>query len=211
MTEQAFHLGIGIAESTKQGSCRQFAVLIDLDIDNVVDIGFELEPGAPVGDHGGGEGTLTVGINFSLEVNTRASHNLRNDNALGTINNECTAVGHHRNIADVDLLFFDLTHFPVDQAHLNTQLFGEAGIERTSLFGGLGLVRLSMILEVVVGQKVQFETAGVILNRTKGTQFFCEPLFNEPFERTFLNFGEIGQIGNARRTGPEGSYALRQL
>jgi hypothetical protein len=173
VTEQAFHFGIGITESTQQGGCWQFAVFIYFDVDDVVDVGLKFEPGATVRDHGGAKSTLTVGVYFSFVVDTRAAYDLRNDNALSTVDDEGTAVGHHWDVADVDLLLFDLAHLAIDKAHLNTQLLGVAGIECSGFFRSLGLIRLSVILECVAGQEVQLQPTGVVLDRTESPQFFC--------------------------------------
>ena len=72
------------------------------------------------------ERTFAVCVYFALVVDAGAADDLADDNALGAINNECAAVGHHRDVADVDFLFLDFTDFSVDKTHLNAQLLGDS-------------------------------------------------------------------------------------
>ncbi len=150
----------------------KFTVLVDLDVDNVVDVGFELEPGATVRDEGGRERTFTVGIYFTFVVDAGATDDLADDYPLSTINNECAAVGHHRDIADVDFLLLDFTDFTINKSHLNAKLLRVAGIHRPGVFRCLRLIRLSVIFEGVVGKEMQLESSRVVLDRTEGTKLF---------------------------------------
>ncbi len=50
-----------------------------------------------------------VGLTFvTVKEDARATVQLRNDNTLGTVDNKGTVVGHERNFAHVDFLFFNV-------------------------------------------------------------------------------------------------------
>ena len=57
LTEQLEDLGVGLgAHRTDQAGDGQLAVLVDAHVEGVVQVGLILQPGAPVGDDGGGVG-----------------------------------------------------------------------------------------------------------------------------------------------------------
>src|SRR5262249_29443305 len=145
---------------------------------------------------------------FTLVIDPGAADDLGDDDAFGSINNECAAVGHHRDVTDVYFLLFDFANITVDQTHLNAQFLREAGVQGSSFFRRFWLVGLGVVFKRVVGQEVQLQPACVVTDRTESSQLLAETLVDEPLEGAFLNFCEIWKIGDTRASDPEGSDAL---
>src|SRR6185312_9723753 len=130
-------LGLAAVERIEQRRHRQLAAAVDADIDVVLGVEFEIEPGAAIGDDAGGEEILARGMALALVVIEehagRAMH-LRDDDALGTVDDEGAVLGHERHVAHVDVLLFDvadrararlLIDIPNDEAQRHFQRRGE--------------------------------------------------------------------------------------
>ena len=55
------------------------------------------------------------------EIHTRATNQLGNNNALGTIDDEGAARGHEREITHEYVLFLDLARFAIDESDLSEE------------------------------------------------------------------------------------------
>ena len=104
-------VGLAEAERLEQHGDRLLALAVDADVDDVLLVDLELEPRAAARDHLGVDDVLLrrrlVGVD--AEVDARRTHELRHDDALGAVDDERAAVGHHGEVAHEDRLLLDLT------------------------------------------------------------------------------------------------------
>ena len=101
------------AERIEQRGDRNLAAAVDAGMHDVLGVELDIEPGAAIGNDAGGEQQLARGMGLALVVIEehagRAMH-LRDDDALGAVDDEGAVVGHERNVAHVDILFLDVLH-----------------------------------------------------------------------------------------------------
>jgi hypothetical protein len=129
-----------VAERLEENGHRHLAPAVDAEEDDVLRIELEVEPGAAVGNHAGGEQELAARVRLAaivLEEHARRAVQLRHDHALGAVDDERARGGHERDLAHVDFL---LLHFlggglgrvlvEDNQAHLGAQRarVGEAAL-----------------------------------------------------------------------------------
>ena len=101
------------AERAQQDRGRQLAPAIDTHVQVILGVELEVEPRAAVRNHARGKQQLARGVGFAevvLEKHARGTVQLRDDDALGAVNNKSAVVGHERNLAHVDFLLLDITH-----------------------------------------------------------------------------------------------------
>jgi len=99
------------ADGLQQGRHRHLAATVHAEVQQVLRIEFEVQPGATVGDDAGAEQQLARRVGLALvvfEEHARRTVELRHDDALGTVDDERAVVGHQGHFAHVDLL---LLHF----------------------------------------------------------------------------------------------------
>src|SRR5450759_2269395 len=97
------------AERLEQHRHRLLALAVDADADGVALVDLELEPGTTRGDHLRGEDVLVGGlVRGALEVDPGRAHQLRDDDALGAVDDEGATLGHQRELAHEDRLTLDL-------------------------------------------------------------------------------------------------------
>ncbi len=158
-------------ERVEQRRDGNLAPAIDARIDDVLGVELDVEPGAAIGDDAGCEQELARGMRLALVVIEkhagRAMH-LRNDDALGAVDDEGAVIGHERNVAHVDILLFDVLHrtgagLLVDIEHDQTQRH----FERRSV----GHAALAALVDVVfrrlefVFDEFQLRGVGKVGNR----------------------------------------------
>ena len=99
------------AERIEQRRDRDLAAAVDARIHDVLGVELDVEPGAAIGNDAGGEQQLARRMRLALVVIEehagRAMH-LRDDDALGAVDDEGAVVGHERNVAHVDILLLDV-------------------------------------------------------------------------------------------------------
>ena len=99
------------AERIEQRRHRNFAAAVDTRIDDVLGIELDVEPGAAVRNDAGGEQQLARRMRLALvviEEHAGRTVHLRDDDALGAVDDERAVVGHERNVAHVDILLLDV-------------------------------------------------------------------------------------------------------
>ncbi len=115
--------------------CRggQFTLAVDTNVQNVLGVEFEIQPGTTVWNDTRSKEQLSRRVSLALVVvkeHAWRSVHLRNDNTLGTIHNEGTLVGHQRDVTKINILFLDvldrlgtrvLIGFEHDQTQLDLQ------------------------------------------------------------------------------------------
>ena len=99
------------AKRVKQRGHRDLAAPIDARIDDVLGVELDVEPRAAIGDDAGGEQKLARGMALALvviEEHARAAVHLRDDDALGAVDDEGAVRGHERHVAHVHVLLLDV-------------------------------------------------------------------------------------------------------
>ncbi len=124
------------AQRIEQRRRRQLALAVDADEQNVLGVELEIEPRAAIGDDAGGEQQLAARMGLALvvvEEHAGRTVHLRDDDALGAVDDERALVRHQRNVAEIDVLLLDvldrfragfLIRFEHDEAQLHLQRRG---------------------------------------------------------------------------------------
>ena len=99
---------------------RQLALAVDADEDLALLVDLELEPGA-AGRHQVGDEDLLLAVLRLHHVGARGADELRDDHALGAVDDERAPVGHPREVAHEDGLLADLTGLAVLERDLDGQ------------------------------------------------------------------------------------------
>ena len=157
----------GQAQRADEGGYRQLSVFIDADKEDVVGVGFIFQPGAAVRDNGGGIQFLTGFVAGDAVVNTRGTHQLGNDNALRTVDDEGAAGGHDREISHEDILLLDLARLLVQKACAHTQ---RCCVGSVALLALLNAVFRRFVKTVV--DKVKHQIALIVRNLRNIFKYF---------------------------------------
>ena len=107
----AEHLGVGRVERVQQRGDRQLALAVNTDIDEVLAVELEIKPRAAIRDHAGGKQIFARAMGFALvviEEHARAAMHLRDDDALGAIDDEGAVIRHQGHVAHIDGLLLDV-------------------------------------------------------------------------------------------------------
>src|SRR5690625_939403 len=114
--ELVAQFGGGHPQRLEQDRDGLLALPVDANADGVPLVDLELEPGTPGGDDLRGEDLLVGGlVRRTLEVRARGAHELGDDDAFGSVDDEGPAVGHEREIAHEHRLRLDFTRGVVDE------------------------------------------------------------------------------------------------
>ena len=104
--------GLGVqANGLEQDRDRHLAATVHAEVQDVLGVELEVEPGTTVGNDACREQQLARAVGLALvmlEEHTRRAVQLRHDHTLGTVDDERALVGHQGHFAHVDLL---LLHF----------------------------------------------------------------------------------------------------
>ena len=137
------------AERHQERRHRDLAAAVDARVHDVLGVELDVEPGAAIGNDAGGEEQLAGGVRLALvvvEEHARRAVHLRDDDALGAVDDEGAVVRHERHVAHVDVLLLDILDglragFLVDIEHDEAQRH----LQRR----GIGHVALPALLDVV--------------------------------------------------------------
>ena len=183
----------GVADGAHQRGDRHLALAVDLDCEDVLARRLDLEPRAAVGDQLGREEQPAGGaVLAAREVDARRADQLRDDHALGAVDDERALAGHHREVAHEDLGFLDL-------AGVLAGLDVQPGVDAQRR--GVRHVALAAVLLVVLGlaelvvEKPQLVVlAGVIRDWVELAEELLQSLFLEPLERVKLGLDKISDL-----------------
>ena len=187
--EQLF-VALTETECLQQHRDRLLALAVDTDVDDVLLVDLELEPCTAARDDLGVD-DLALGrglVRSDAEVDAGRTHQLRHHDALGAVDDERAAVGHHREVTHEDRLLFDLTGLRVHETRGDEERARVRHVALTALvFGVLRRV------EDVVGQ-LELELTGEVLDGRDVAQDLGDTVFEEPAERVGLYFDEVGKL-----------------
>ena len=99
------------AERHQQARHRDLAAAVDAGVHDVLRVELDVEPGAAIGDHAGGEQQLARRVRLALvvvEEDARRTVHLRDDHALGAVDDEGAVQRHERHVAHVHVLLLDV-------------------------------------------------------------------------------------------------------
>ena len=118
-----------IADGAQQGGDEKLpaaAAAVEIDVEQVVVVELHLQPGAAVRDDAEGKELLAAGVEVLLEADAGRAVQLGDDDALGAVDDERAALGHHRDVAHVDLLVLDEVLLAQAQLHVQRHGIGDA-------------------------------------------------------------------------------------
>ena len=148
----------------------------------------ELDPLTAVRVDGPGEHGL--GVAPGLEDDARRADQLAHHHALGAVDDERAAVGHHREVPHEDRLLLDLAGGGVEEAgpHEDGRRVGHV------LLLALLHRELGRRAQVGVGRvelELEAQLAGEVLDRADVGEGLGQPLVEEPLERVALNGDQV--------------------
>ncbi len=150
---------------------RNLAAPVDARIDDVLGVEFDVEPGTAIGDNASGEQELARRMALSLvviEEHARRTVHLRDDDALGAVDDEGAVRRHERHVAHVDVLLLDVLdglglRLRVDVEHDQPQRHLERGGESHAALAALVDVVLGRLVFVL--DELEMRCIGEILDR----------------------------------------------
>ena len=136
------------AEGLEQDGDVLLALAVEAHEDHVALVDLELQPRAAGRDHLAGVDVLVGSlVRGDLEVDARGADELRDDDALGAVDDEGTLVGHQREVTDEHGLRLDLARLVVDELSGHEQRGGVGDVAVLALLDGvLGLLE-TMVAE----------------------------------------------------------------
>ncbi len=106
VVERAQNLGVGLeTQRAQEHGAVEFALAVDTDVQQVLVVVFEFDPASAVRNDLAEEIALRRN---ALEEHAGRAVQLRNDHALGAVDDEGAVVGHQRNFAEEDFLLLDV-------------------------------------------------------------------------------------------------------
>ena len=107
LEELGQHLFVVVTQRAQQHGHRQLAATVDAGEQRVLRVELEVQPRAAVRDHAGAVQQLARAVGLAavvVEEHARRTVQLRDDDALGAVDDEGAVAGHERDLAHVDLL-----------------------------------------------------------------------------------------------------------
>ena len=107
LEEHVEHLLVVVAKRAQQHRHRQFAATVDTGEQRILRVELEVEPGTTVRNDARREQQLARAVRLAavvIEEHAGRTMQLRDDDALGAVDDEGAGVGHERNFAHVDFL-----------------------------------------------------------------------------------------------------------
>ena len=175
--------------AAKKHRYRQLAVAVYVHVQQiVVAVVFQFDPCAARGHCRRVVDGLAVFVAKDVAVNTRRTDKLRHDDALGTVDDETTRVGHQGEVTHKHFLIDKFARSFVGKADGQAQRTCVSGVAKMALcFGVLGR-GFDFVIE-----KVQTEVTGKVLDRRKVLKYFGNALFEEVTVTFLLHLDEVGQ------------------
>src|SRR3954471_5377760 len=179
-----------VAHRAQQHRDRQLALAVDPNVDAALLVDLELQPGA-AGRHEVRDKDLLLGVLGLHQVRARGTDQLRDDHALGAVDDERAAIGHPREIAHEHRLLADLARLAVDE----TDGDGQRPRVREILLAALVEARDRIVEREL--PELHRQVARVILDRRDVVDRFPQPAsvrINQPGEGLLLDVDQVGNL-----------------
>ena len=185
--EDEARLRVLVRQGAQERRDRQLALPVDARVRDALLVDLELEPRAAT-RHQVGDEDLLGRILRLHQIGAGAADELRDDHALGAVDDEGSPLGHHREVPHEDRLLADLAGVLVDEAdgHRERCLVGQVLLSTL-------LDRELRLTEVVVAE-LDGERAGVVLDRRDVVDRFAEAFAEEPVEGLPLDVDQVGEV-----------------
>ena len=196
-------------ERMEQHGGRKLALPVDAHVNDVLGVELEVEPGAAIGNDPRREQQLAGSVRLALvvvEEHARRAVHLRDDDALGAVDDEGAVVRHERDVAHVDILLLDIEDGLGPRLRVDLE---DDQAQRDPERRGVGEVALAAFLDVELGllQRIAdvFERGGAreVLDREDrlegpletGAQplLLARTRLHEAFIGRALHLDEVGQ------------------
>ena len=179
------------AERKQQRRHRNFPAPVDARMHDVLGVELDVEPGAAIGNDAGGEQQLARRMGLALVVVEehagRAVH-LRDDHALGAVDDEGAVHRHERDVAHVDVLLLDVLdragrrllvdiEYDQPQRHLERRGIGHAAL---AAFIDVVFRRFELVFD-----EFELRRVGKIIDREDGLEHRLQALVGPAAERLF--------------------------
>ena len=181
-------------QCTKERRDRELPLPVDPRVDDALLVDLDLEPRAAAG-HEVRDEDLLVRILRLHQIGAGGADELRDDHALGAVDDERAGVRHHGEIPHEHGLLADLARLRVHEADGHR----ERHLVRQVLLTAL-LDRDRRRAELVIG-KLDCERAGVVLDRRDIVDRLAKPFLHEPVEGSSLDVDEVGKVEDVLQTG----------
>ena len=175
------------AQGPEQAGDGNLPVFVDADPEELVGVGLILQPGAPLGDHLGGEdGQVGLDVHLVPVVHAGGADNLGDDDPFRAVDDEGARVGHEGEVPHEDLLLLDFLGLLVPQADLDLEGRGIVGVPGLALLH----VVLGFFVHLVVDEG-QLQVALVVADRAHVGKNLPEPGIQELLIGGLLNLQEV--------------------
>ncbi len=198
---------------------------IDPGVENLVVVGLQLQPRAPVRDHGSGGHGASGGVGAVAVVDTWGADQLTHHHPLRPINNEGPPLGHQGEVPHEDLLLLDLARLADHQADLHLEGGAVVVIPVPALLFAVlealepvsSEVQDGIPVEDTAGVRlpparlhgeVELQIAGKVLDRGDLIKHLADALPKEPLIGPALDLHQVGQV---RDLGDSGEREVRAL
>ena len=133
------------------------AAAVEIDIEQIVGVELHFEPGSAVRNDAEGVEKLAVKVLRGFEADTRRTVKLGNDDTLGTVDDESTTAGHHRQFAHVNALLLGAGLVLQLERHIKCRAEALAVAQRVE--------RSDLRIFDVVGHEIEFDRLVVTFDR----------------------------------------------
>ena len=127
-------------------------------------------------------------VHLGGEVHAGRAHELRDNHALGTVDDEGAAVGHEREVAHEHELLLHLARLLVDKANVNKERRLVGDVLRAALGDGV-----RRVAKLVVPKDHLHRVRGVLDGRELG-EGLRETLAHEVLKRLLLDGDQVGEL-----------------
>ncbi len=215
------------AERHQQRRGRQLAPTVDARIDDVLGIELDIEPRTAIRNDARSKQQLARRMGLALvmiEEDARRTVHLRNDHALGAVDDEGAVVGHERHIAHVHVLLLDVldglrTGVFVNIEHDKTQRHLER--RRISQIALTAFINIELRWIEFVANEFEHGSAGEILDRENRLENRLQTLVRTPagwffnhkelVVRCLLNLDKVRHLGDLGDLAEKFAYALATI
>ena len=179
-----------LIDRPEQRRHRDLPLAVHLDGQHVLVAGLELQPGASIRDQ------LAVAqlaaarrVSFTREVDARRTHELRDHDALGAVDDEGPVRRHEREVAHEQLLLLHLARLADDQLHVDLQRRRERHVALAALE-----LRVLRLAERVLAKAELHPGPRKVGDRRDLVEQLAEAFLLEPLERIELNADQVRDV-----------------